>query len=81
MEEQNVHLRRIRMLQEVDYPDGNGVKEWTKDCNSGNSPHASIIKEWRAKNPDSKNKSLCARETGLSDLLLPGGGILPCWNH
>jgi len=65
--EQNVHLRRIRMLQEVDYPDGtwrkgNGRKIATAD----NSPHASIIKEWRAKNPDSKNKSLCARETGLS---------------
>lgn len=65
--EQNVHLRRIRMLQEADYPDGtwrkgNGRKIATPD----NSPHAITIKEWREKNPDSKNKSLCARETGLS---------------
>lgn len=65
--EQTVHLRRIRMLQEADYPDGtwrkgNGRKTATLD----NSSHAIVVKEWRYNNPESKNKSLCARETGLS---------------
>ncbi|MCM1140311.1 MAG: hypothetical protein NC453_17220 [Muribaculum sp.] len=64
------HLSRIRKLQEVDYPEG----EWRK--NNGRKPGsvklasesrcAALVKEWRDNHPQSENKSLCARETGLS---------------
>ena len=60
------HLKRARVLQLVDYPDGewrkgNGRKKATID----NSREAKIVAAWRADNPDSNNKSACARDTGL----------------
>lgn len=67
---QSNHLSRIRKLQEADYPDG----EWRKNNGrkSGSTKSASdsrcaaLVKEWRDNHPQSENKSLCARETGLS---------------
>ncbi len=60
--------------------EGNGRKKGIK-ISADKSCHATLIKEWRAKNPDSKNKSLCARRQDSQDQLLPGGGILPSRNH
>jgi hypothetical protein len=57
---QDVHLRRIRILQEADYPDGS----WRKG--NGRKSQDKLVKEWREKNPGCNNKSLCARELGLS---------------
>lgn len=61
------HLERARAVQEIDYPngswrDGNGRPKATKE----NSPHYAKVQEWRDRNPNSTNKSRCARETGLS---------------
>jgi DNA invertase Pin-like site-specific DNA recombinase len=48
------------MLQEVDYPDGS----WRKG--NGRKSAEETVKEWQAQHPECKNKSLCARDTGLS---------------
>lgn len=61
------HLERARAVQEIDYPDGawrnvDGRPKATEE----NSPHYAKVQEWRCNNPNSNNKSLCARETGLS---------------
>lgn len=53
------HLKRARVLQLVDYPDG----EWRKG--NGRKIQADKVAAWRAENPESNNKSACARETGL----------------
>lgn len=60
------HLERARAVQEIDYPngswrEGNGRPKATKE----NSPHYAKVQEWRDRNPNSTNKSRCARETGL----------------
>lgn len=60
------HLERARAVQEIDYPDGSwrnvdGRPKATKE----NSPHYAKVQEWRDRNPNSTNKSRCARETGL----------------
>lgn len=67
--DQNVHLRRIRMLQEADYPDGtwregNGRKKGST-VSAEDSRCAAIVREWQEQNPDCRNKSKCARDTGL----------------
>lgn len=61
------HLERARAVQEIDYPNGSwrnvdGRPKATKE----NSPHYAKVQEWRNRNPNSTNKSRCARETGLS---------------
>lgn len=67
---QKIHLKGARALRDV-YCEDKGMKRW--DENSGRkketietSPHAAIVREWREKNPDNKNKSRCARDTGLT---------------
>ena len=55
------HLKVMNLIRDnVVYPDG----DWRKG--NGRKPQSKVVQEWREKNPDSKNKSLCARETGLS---------------
>ena len=40
----------------------NGRRESTLE----NSKEAKLVKEWKGQHPDSKNKSACARDTGLT---------------
>lgn len=60
---QAMHLRLARATRDVLQIE-KGRSNW-RDGN-GRKPQHSIVREWRAKNPVSTNKSLCARETGLS---------------
>ena len=67
---QAVHLRGARALRDINCEE-RGIERWDINCGrkketADNSPHAAIVREWREKNPDSKNKSKCASETGLS---------------
>lgn len=57
---QATHLRRIRALQESDYPDGS----WRKG--NGRKSALRLVMEWQEHHPGCKNKALCARDTGLS---------------
>ena len=62
---QKEHLLRARVVQQVVDPnwrEGNGRPKATPE----NSQHSQMVQAWRAANPDSNNKSQCARETGLS---------------
>ena len=64
---QSDHIRIMNAIREVTHPDGSwrnvdGRPKATKE----NSPHYAKVQEWRSRNPQSKNKSLCARETWLS---------------
>ena len=64
---QDVHLARIRALQNFDDPENkwrntNGRPHST----AGNSKIAALIKNWMEQHPDSHNKSECARELGLT---------------
>lgn len=66
---QEVHLLLARSQQDLlckiegtDWREGNGRPIATID----NSEHAKMVREWRMNNPNSSNKSQCARETGLS---------------
>lgn len=64
---QSDHIRIMNAIREVTHPDGSwrnvdGRPKATKE----NSPHYTKVQEWRSRNPQSKNKSRCARETGLS---------------
>lgn len=62
------HLKVMNFVRDnIAFPDGdwrkgNGRKKATAD----NSREAKIVAEWRAKNPESSNKSACAKDTGLS---------------
>ena len=56
---QKVHLRRARILQDDDYPNG----EWRNK--EGAPTKQDIVLEWRSKHPDGK-KIDCERDTGLS---------------
>ena len=62
------HIKIMNLIRDnVTHPNGdwrkgNGRKKETIET----SPHAAIVREWRAKNPDNKNKSQCARDTGLT---------------
>lgn len=63
---QSEHLRIMNAIREVTHPDGawrnvDGRPKATKE----NSPNYAKVQEWRSNNPNSNNKSLCARETGL----------------
>lgn len=68
--EQSMHLRRARSNRDISceeqgknsWRDGNGRKKATKE----DSPFATIVREWQEQHPGCKNKSLCARETGLT---------------
>ena len=63
---QSEHIRIMNAIREVTHPDGawrnvDGRPKATEE----NSPHYAKVQEWRRNNPNSNNKSLCARETGL----------------
>lgn len=70
---QDLHLKIARgardILQEVkgrkDWREGNGRPKGSIVL-AEDSPQYAKVQEWRSRNPQSKNKSLCARETGLS---------------
>ena len=67
---QNEHLRRARVVQELDYPngswrEGNGRKIGSV-VSAEDSRCALIVRKWQEENPGCKNKSKCARETGLT---------------
>lgn len=64
---QEDHLKMARFSQSLDDPEGkwrrgNGRKVATLE----NSKEAQQVYEWIVNHPESKNKSLCARETGLT---------------
>ena len=64
------HLRRIRAMQIVDYPNGewrngNGRKKGSSVA-PDDSRCATIVKKWKEEHPDCKNKSECARDTGIT---------------
>lgn len=71
-QEQSAHLEVARAIRDVKIKQ-RGMKSW--DENNGrpkgsvvpaeNSPQYAKVQEWRINNPDSTNKSLCSRETGL----------------
>lgn len=56
---QDEHLKRIRLLQTADYPNG----DWRNK--NGRPLQLEIVQRWREENPNNKNKSQCAKETGL----------------
>lgn len=58
--EQSKHLQRIRALQDIDYPDGS----WRHG--NGRKSVSNLVREWKKNHPGCNNKSLCARETGLT---------------
>jgi len=62
--DQKSHLARARAVQNVDDPEGTwrGRPVATVE----NSKEAAMIFGWRNENPDSNNKSKCAKELGLS---------------
>ncbi len=67
---QDIHLKRARAMQVVDYPngswrEGNGRKKGTV-VSYEDSRCARIVRKWKEAHPDSKNKSECARGTGLT---------------
>lgn len=70
-EKQDFHLAVIRNTR--DYRRKmKGLPEWNKTGKNGrrestleNSKEAKLVKEWKGQHPDSKNKSACARDTGL----------------
>lgn len=67
--EQNLHLMLARQRRDTmrivrkqgKWDSNNGRKKVTLE----NSREAKIVAEWRAKNPESSNKSACAKDTGL----------------
>jgi hypothetical protein len=69
--DQKTHIQVMNAIRDrVTHPDGlwrenNGRKPGSTK-NADNSRCASIIRDWRERNPQSNNKSLCARETGLT---------------
>lgn len=61
--EQSKHLRRARASRDISCEE-KGKSSWIEG--NGRKSQMELVKEWRAAHPNSKNKSLCARETGLS---------------
>lgn len=67
---QAMHLRLARANRDVlqiekgrsNWREGNGRPKATPE----NSQHSQMVQAWRAANPDSNNKSQCARDLGLS---------------
>lgn len=70
---QAAHLKRARVLRDLtcedngksDWREGNGRKKGSV-IEASESRCAAIIKDWQEKHPGVGNKSLCARDTGLS---------------
>ena len=56
---QDVHLKRARAVQMIDFPDG----EWRNK--EGRPKKEDIVKEWQANHPEGR-KADCIKETGLS---------------
>ena len=56
---QKAHLKRARLLRDADYPEGS----WR---GNGRKAEKGKVKKWREEHPGVNNKSLCARETGLT---------------
>lgn len=57
---QEEHIKIMNVIKQVTHPNG----EWRNKDGAPNKKD--IVQEWRRNNPNSMNKSLCARETGLS---------------
>lgn len=70
---QNIHLEISRMTRDLlvkvngksDWREGNG-RPLGSVKSAETAQKAQIVREWRSNNPESTNKALCARETGLS---------------
>ena len=60
---QAVHMRRITLLRDDDYPDGSWRNLEGRPKGSGTAENT--VKEWRAAHPDGR-KADCIRETGLT---------------
>ena len=56
---QDVHLKRARAVQMIDFPDG----EWRNK--EGRPKKEDIVKEWQTNHPEGR-KADCIKETGLS---------------
>lgn len=67
---QEEHVKIMNAIREVTHPDGSwrNVDGRPKGSvvTAESSPQYAKVQEWRKNNPKSTNKSLCARETGLS---------------
>lgn len=64
---QKEHLRRARLLCEMDYPNDEWInRDGRKKETYTNSKNAWKIAVWRYKNPTSTNKSACAKELSMS---------------
>ncbi|MDD7566778.1 MAG: hypothetical protein PUJ90_10590 [Streptococcus suis] len=67
---QEEHLKRARVLRDLDYPDDSWINKEGRPKGSvvkyEDSRNAKKIAEWRKNNPESHNKSACARDLGLS---------------
>lgn len=70
---QGEHLEIARAIRDIKVRQ-KGLSKWDEKngrpkgsvVTEKDSPQAKIVQQWRSANPDSKNKSQCARETGLS---------------
>lgn len=60
---QELHLKIARASRDIACEE-NGKNSWMEG--NGRKRKDLIVKEWREKNPDNKNKSQCARDTGLA---------------
>lgn len=63
---QRQHLKTARFAQNLDDPEGKWRnRNGRPEADIETSKEANMIKEWINTHPDSKNKSACARDTGL----------------
>ena len=60
---QGEHLEIARAIRDIKIKQ-KGQKKW--DENNGRKPEIDKVQAWRAAHPESKNKSQCARDLGLS---------------
>ena len=57
---QEEHVKMMSLIRDnISFPDGS----WRKG--NGRKAQGDIVKQWREENPNNKNKSQCAKETGL----------------
>jgi len=61
--EQSLHLKIARASRDIQSV-AKGKEKWTDG--SGRKSVEAIVREWQEQHPGCKNKSLCARETGLT---------------
>lgn len=61
------HLRRQRLLQNADDPEGKWRnKEGRPVATPQNSKEYAAVQQWRRENPENTNKSQCARDCGMT---------------